>query len=90
MALLLKHVLQEVRVSLHEPLGIFEPVLELFLTVSLDSLQQRGQGHLLALSQVPLLLQELVLHQLLPAHPLIGLHAIGSLPKLFRLLIFLY
>ena len=39
LALLLQHVFQEVRVPLHEPLGIFEPVLELFLTVTLDPLE---------------------------------------------------
>jgi len=39
LALLLQHVFQEVRVPLHESLGIFEPVFELFLTVSLDPLK---------------------------------------------------
>jgi len=39
LALLLQHVFQEVRIPLHESLGIFEPVLELFLTVTLDTLK---------------------------------------------------
>jgi hypothetical protein len=89
LALLLQHVLQEVRVPLHESLGIFEPVFELFLTISLDPLKQSCQGHLLALPQVPLLFQELLLKLLLPAHPLLGLHAIGGLPVLLRFLIVL-
>ena len=39
LTLLLQHIFQEISIPLHEALGIFEPVFQLFFTVPLDSLE---------------------------------------------------
>jgi hypothetical protein len=61
LALLLKHILQQVRISFHETLSILETMLKLFFAVSLYPLKKCGQSHLLSFSEVALLLEELVM-----------------------------
>ena len=67
--LLVQQVVQNVFVSLDEPLRVLLSVLQLLVPVALDPLEQRRQGQLLGVSQLGFLLLQDSLHlglQLVP------------------------
>mmetsp|Transcript_419 Transcript_419/g.461 ORF Transcript_419/g.461 Transcript_419/m.461 type:complete len:110 (+) Transcript_419:187-516(+) len=62
LVLLIEEVIKDVFISLDEPLRVLLPVLELFIPVPLDPLQQRSESQLLLMSQLGLFLLNDCLH----------------------------
>ena len=60
--LLVQEIVKDVLISLNESLRVLLSVFELFVSVSLDALQQGREGQLLCVSQLRLLLLKHALH----------------------------
>ena len=75
--LLFQHIFEEVCISFHKSLCILKSMLQLFLSIPLNSLEQCGKCQLLSLSQGPFLLNQLSFNRVLVKLSLICLHLIS-------------